>query len=116
MLSAAFGAQSFKELPAFCRPRGTVKSKKLPLFGRKILYSLAEIPVLAPYRRFRRLTGIAKTERIGTIRMKTKQIIHGSAIEIGKAHQIKNNGHGFSGFVIRVGGTLNAQNIGYMIL
>ena len=40
-----------------------------------------------------------------------KRQIQRNAVKTAKAHQVKDDGRRFAGFIIRVGGTFNAKNI-----
>ena len=63
------------------------------------------------YGTFHALTGIAQTHRVCRVCAVSAQLIQRNAVKTAKAHQVKDDGRRFTGFIIRVGGTFNAKNI-----
>lgn len=105
-------AQMFKKLRTIFRGSGTIIRQKLLLICRKIQHRIGKVTTLfAACIHFHALTGIAQTHRVCRVCAVSAQLIQRNAVKTAKAHQVKDDGRRFAGFIIRVGGTFNAKNI-----
>ena len=102
----------FKKLRTIFRGSGTIIRQKLLLICRKIQHRIGKVTTLfAACIHFHALTGIAQTHRVCRVCAVSAQLIQRNAVKTAKAHQVKDDGRRFTGFIIRVGGTFNAKNI-----